>query len=208
MASFAWKWDLKGGGSGREKVENKTRRGTRSFGGRPFLGGRWWRRWKPMGHPKRVPRRKTKSPVMTGKRSTQLVGTGRGRVERRSPSAKANLTSHFHSTCSWQPVRVLDYKEDKGGNGLWGGKGGGKKGFVEPKLTEGEKAQGQQPPSTSRISAKDFPEIRARTLDYTMNLRNHLWLIYIYIRRFVIKINGSCRSRLSDRKKEESSLWY
>lgn len=46
--------------------------------------------------------------------------------------------------------------------------------------TEGEKAQGQQPPSTSRISAKDFPEIRARTLDYTMNLRNHLWLIYIY----------------------------
>lgn len=57
---------------------------------------------------------------------------------------------------------------------------GGKKGFVEPKLTEGEKAQGQQPPSTSRISAKDFPEIRARTLDYTMNLRNHLWLIYIY----------------------------
>lgn len=61
-----------------------------------------------------------------------------------------------------------------------GRKGRGKKGFVEPKLTEGEKAQGQQPPSTSRISAKDFPEIRARTLDYTMNLRNHLWLIYIY----------------------------
>lgn len=148
MASLAWKWDLKGGGSGREKVENKTRRGTRSFGGRPFLGGRWWRRWKPMGHPKRVPRRKTKSPVMTGKRSTQLVGTGRGRVERRSPSAKANLTSHFHSTCSWQPASPRLQRRQRRKRTL-GRKGRGKKGFVEPKLTEGEKAQGQQPPSTS-----------------------------------------------------------
>lgn len=126
MASLAWKWDLKGGGSGREKVENKTRRGTRSFGGRPFLGGRWWRRWKPMGHPKRVPRRKTKSPVMTGKRSTQLVGTGRGRVERRSPSAKANLTSHFHSTCSWQPASPRLQRRQRRKRTL-GRKGRGKK---------------------------------------------------------------------------------
>lgn len=117
---------------------------------------------------------------MTGKRSTQLVGTGRGRVERRSPSAKANLTSHFHSTCSWQPASPRLQRRQRRKRTL-GRKGRGKKGFVEPKLTEGEKAQGQQPPSTSRISAKDFPEIRARTLDYTMNLRNHLWLIYIYI---------------------------
>lgn len=68
--------------------------------------------------------------------------------------------------------------------------------------SEGEKAERGVNNRDAQLlaSAKDFPQIRTRTLDYSVVEfeKPLVAFIYIYIRRFVIKINGSCRSRLSD----------
>lgn len=148
---------------------------------------------------------------MTGKRSTQLVGTGvGGRVERRSPSAKANLTSHFHSTCSWQPasprlqrrqrrkrlsaVGNLDFEEKRGREKKR------RKGFVE--ANEGERSQGQQPRRLTSRVRKIFQRLERNENARLLNLRNHLWGVCIYT-RFRPRLMDLA-GRLADRKKRRA----
>ena len=85
-------------GERREKVENKTSWDETIVFDRASSSSRDGGSVESRsGPPKRVPRRKTKSCVMTERDPARLmgktVGTGWKDV---SPSAKANLTSHFH----------------------------------------------------------------------------------------------------------------